>query len=129
MRVGKSANQEKTVFRCWRIIHRTDLRSADMELAQPNGWVRRIKGHAPNCTATAWEGKVGRGERLGSLGQSGAPDLTRYTVSLLIPDLQGGRLTREEYYALTSERLELLEGYPWGGAGDHRDRLNLLRAL
>jgi hypothetical protein len=50
-------------------------------------------------------------------------------ISIPTPDLQGRRLTREEYYALTPERLELLEGYLCGGAEDHRDRLNLLRAL
>ena len=46
-----------------------------------------------------------------------------------VPDLEGRRLTSEEYYALTPERLELLEGYLCGGADDHKSRLDLLRAL
>jgi len=46
-----------------------------------------------------------------------------------VPDLEGRRLTSEEYHALTPERLELVEGYLCGGAYDHKLRLDLLRAL
>ena len=46
-----------------------------------------------------------------------------------VPDLEGRRLTSDEYYSLIPERLELLEGYVCSGAEDHRPRLDLLRAL
>ncbi|MGH7233567.1 MAG: hypothetical protein ACREJU_19730 [Nitrospiraceae bacterium] len=45
------------------------------------------------------------------------------------PNFEGRPLTREEYYALTPERLELLDGFLCGGPEDHKDRLSLLRAL
>ena len=43
--------------------------------------------------------------------------------SVPAPDLEGRRLTREEYDALTPERLELLDGFLCGGPEDHKDRL------
>ncbi|HJU05886.1 MAG TPA: hypothetical protein VJ692_12115 [Nitrospiraceae bacterium] len=46
-----------------------------------------------------------------------------------VPDLEGRRLTREEYDALTPERLELLDGFLCGGQEDHDDRMSLLKAL
>ena len=53
-------------------------------------------------------------------------DPWRIPIWFLLLIFKGGG---EEYYALTPERLELLDGYLCGGAEDHKDRLNLLRAL
>ncbi len=46
-----------------------------------------------------------------------------------IPELEGRPLTREEYYALTPEKLELLHGYLISDADDEGLRKKLLLAL
>ena len=43
--------------------------------------------------------------------------------SVTAPDLQGRRLTRKEYGALTPEKLELPDGYLCGGADDNEERV------
>ena len=48
---------------------------------------------------------------------------------LPIPDLEGRPLTREEYYALTPEKLELLNGYLISDTDDEGLRKKLLLAL
>lgn len=44
--MGEFAALQNTFFRCDGIIRRADLGCGHVELAQPDGWVGRVKGHA-----------------------------------------------------------------------------------
>lgn len=46
-----------------------------------------------------------------------------------VPGLKPTRINMEQYWSLTPEKLELLEGYLIGGQDDHQERLDLLLLL
>lgn len=46
-----------------------------------------------------------------------------------VPGLEPTRINIEQYWSLTPEKLELLEGYLIGGPDDHQERRDLLLLL